>query len=140
MKLSILMCTIPERVVDDDDVVKKDYKDKLLEAIKSGVDVVNFYVGYSENGGKETMVRYSSKFVRDKNTASYFERIPNHIMCIKKSLALKVMFKDMGYGEDADFAQRLKPLLKREMTISKVLYQYKFNSDGSKSRYNTSRR
>jgi len=49
-------------------------------------------------------------------------------MCVKRELALQVPFKEINFGEDADYAKRLKPLLKSEHSIHKVLYHYDYNS------------
>ncbi len=126
--------------VDDDDELSSDYIDQLLEGIKSGADVVNFKVGYSLNGGEEKPVVYSKNFKKDNNFTDRFERLPNHIMCIKRSIALKVGYKDMYYAEDADFSKRLLPHLKTEHNIDKILYRYLDNAKTTTSRRNISRR
>lgn len=126
--------------VDDDDRISKYYIDRLLEGIKSGVDVVNFIVSYSKNGGQSSPVFYSKDYAKNKNLPNHFERMPNHIMCIKRKLALKVGFKEMGYGEDTEFSVRLKPMIKTEHNIKEVLYYYDDNDKTSRSRHNTGRR
>ena len=126
--------------VDDDDRLEPKYIDKLLEAIKSGADVVNFMVSYSKNGGKYKNVVYSKDFKKDQNFDDRFERLPNHIMCMKRELALKVGYKDMFYAEDADFAKRLHKHIKTEHNINEVLYYYLDNDKTTTSRRNINRR
>lgn len=125
--------------VDDDDRISKYYIDRLLEGIKSGSDVVNFIVSYSKNGGKSSPVFYSKDYSKNKNLPNHFERMPNHIMCVKRKIALNVGFKDMGYGEDTEYSVRLKSMLKTEQTIKETLYYYDDNDKTSRSRYNTCR-
>lgn len=119
--------------VDDDDWVEPDYVPLLLRGIKSGVDVINFKVKCSVNGGAYKEVVYDALFLADRDTPERYERLPNHLMCIKRELAIKVGFKDMGMGEDADFAKRLKPHLRSEASIDRVLYYYNFSHQTSET-------
>jgi len=50
--------------------------------------------------------------------------LPNHIMCVKRSLAIMVPFKDVTFGEDADYSVRLRPYIRSEHKIEKTLYYY----------------
>lgn len=110
--------------IDDDDWVSDDYIDSLLEGIKKGVDVVCFEVLYVPN---KKRVVYDAKFPKDRENRRYYERLPNHIMCINRELAKSVGFDDINFGEDALFAKRLKRRLKNQVIISKVLYYYNFS-------------
>jgi hypothetical protein len=49
-------------------------------------------------------------------------------MCVKRELAMAVKFKQVNFGEDADYARRLLPLIKTEHQIDKVLYSYLFDT------------
>lgn len=114
--------------VDDDDRVAPDYVQTLLEAIESNVDVITFGVDVSINGGKAKPCVYSKDFKEDKNLDTHYERIPNHIMCIKRDIAKVVKFPDINNGEDSAWAKKLHPLLETEYKIDKTLYYYDFNS------------
>jgi glycosyltransferase involved in cell wall biosynthesis len=110
--------------VDDDDKVTDNYIDEILKAISGGADVINFKVMCRVNRGQWKPVEYDATFPRDRNTAKGYERLPNHIMAIKRELALSVGFKDMQSGEDFEFARRLREKIKTQTKIDKVLYFY----------------
>lgn len=109
--------------IDDDDDVESDYVDTILYGIDRGTDVVNFQVMYHcKDYNRE--VFYSAAFKQDQNLPDKFLRIPNHLMCIRSNIARAVMYPDLTFGEDADFAKRLLPFIKTEYNIDKVLYHY----------------
>ena len=113
--------------VDDDDWVDKYYVNEILKAVAHNPDVVCFKVLCKVEGKPAKEVVYDSRFKRDRNTARRYERLPNHIMCIRKDLALKAGFPQKSFGEDADFAVKLRPYLKRQYSIDKILYYYTFS-------------
>ena len=113
--------------LDDDDRIESNYKSELLEAINSEADIITFYVSVSLNGQPAKLCYYSKSFANDYNDSTSYYRLPNHLMCVKRSLAIQVPFVELNFGEDADYAKRLKPLLKSEYEINKVLYHYDFN-------------
>jgi len=114
--------------VDDDDRVSEDYVSELLAGIETGVDVVTFDVSVSLDGATPKPCYYSIHFDKDYNESEAYYRLPNHLMCVKRELALQVPFKEINFGEDADYAKQLKPLLKSEHSIHKILYYYDYNS------------
>ena len=109
--------------VDDDDDVSDDYVDAILAALESGDDVINFMVKYHCLTFQRP-VYYSTKNLRDENLPDKFLRIPNHLMVVKRALALGIKYPDITFGEDADYAKRLLPSLITETNINKVLYHY----------------
>jgi GT2 family glycosyltransferase len=113
--------------VDDDDRLADDYLQSLLEATDSCTDVITFYVMVSLNGEKPKPCYYSINYQEDHNTEDSYHRLPNHIMCVRRELAEQVLFKPILYGEDSDYSQRLKPLLKTEYSIHRILYFYDYN-------------
>ena len=115
-------------MVDDDDKVSEDYIEQLLAGIESGADIITFDVSVSIDGATPKPCYYSMYFDGDKNEPDAYYRLPNHLMCVKREIALQVPFKEINFGEDADYAVRLKPLLKSEHSINKVLYHYDYNS------------
>ncbi|GAA4175823.1 glycosyltransferase [Gryllotalpicola koreensis] len=115
--------------VDDDDWVEPDYITSLLAAIDSGdPDAVTFQAAVTLDGGPVTPCDYSIRFTADRNFPDRFERLPNHIAAVRRELALKTPFKEIQWGEDGDYAKRLKPLLKSEVHLEKTLYHYVFDS------------
>lgn len=115
--------------IDDDDRIEPDMFATVLEATKTGADVITFLVSVSLNGAKPKLCRYSKDFVADRNTARGYERLPNHICAIKRDLARQVSYPNVLYGEDAGFSKLLHPLLKTEHHIPRVLYHYDYNID-----------
>jgi len=108
--------------VDDDDRVSNDYISSLLEATANDADVITFIAAVSLNGEPPKPCHYSSMYESDYNEPDSYHRLPNHIMCVKRELAEQVYFKPILYGEDSDYSQRLKPLLKTEQAINRILY------------------
>ncbi len=113
--------------VDDDDKVMFNYITQLLEAISLNPDVVNFIVAVSINGGKYKPCYYNADYDSDFNKLDSYHRLPNHIMCVKRSLALQVPYKDIPKGEDSDYSKRLKPLIQTQYNIDKMLYCYDYS-------------
>ena len=113
--------------VDDDDYISDDYVEKILEAIKEGSDCITFGVMCSINDGDFKPVKYSLSYNKDFNTPTEYHRLPNHIMCVKRELVDWVRFSDKSYGEDIDYAKRLKKYLLTETRIPDILYYYYFN-------------
>jgi len=113
--------------VDDDDRVSSDYISELLQATASGSDVITFIVSVSLNGEAPKPCYYSKDYPEDYNTDETYHRLPNHIMCIRRALAETVLFKPILYGEDSDYSKRMKPFIKSETQINKVLYFYDYN-------------
>lgn len=115
--------------VDDDDRVTPDYLQTLLRATDSRVDVITFQVEVSLNGDPTAKpCYYSLDYLSDYNGADAYYRLPNHLMCVKRDLARKARFPETQRGEDAEYAKRLRPLLRTEHPIHRVLYYYDFNS------------
>lgn len=119
--------------IDDDDRITPDYIDSLLQGIKQGYDSIVFDVMYNPKGGTPKLVKYSCK-MRDRELVTHFERATNHLMCTKRDIVKQVPFKNINFGEDADFAKRLVKLIKTEGQIDKVLYYYDFDMGKSETR------
>jgi glycosyltransferase involved in cell wall biosynthesis len=122
--------------IDDDDEVTDDYIPSILEACKQGPDVVGFRGWMTTNGKK----RESWKISKDlpyitishpwNGGVQLHLRFNNHLSPVKRSIAVQIGFKDVTYGEDYDYAVRLKEsgLVKTEVFINKELYHYRFKS------------
>lgn len=121
--------------IDDDDEVTEDYIPEILKACKEGPDVVGFRGWMTTNGQKREAWKISKDFPYQTRTEPngwqvYHLRFNNHLSPVKRSIALQIGFKDVTYGEDYDYAVRLKEsgLVKTEVYIPKELYWYKFKS------------
>lgn len=114
--------------VDDDDRISEDYIQQLLTATATDADSIVFQAEVSLNGEPPKLCYYSKDVKRDYNTRDAYHRIPNHICCVKKAVALKSSFPNVLYGEDAGYGKVLLKHLKTEHKIDKVLYYYDYNA------------
>lgn len=113
--------------VDDDDRLDPDYLASLLGATDSGADVITFQVKVSLDGNPARLCRYSLQYEQDANTPTEYHRMPNHICAVKRRIALRTPFPAKLCGEDRDYAIDLRPLLKTERAINRVLYHYDYS-------------
>jgi glycosyltransferase involved in cell wall biosynthesis len=113
--------------VDCDDRIETDYISTILQAIDSDADSIVFEVSVSLNGNNPKICYYSKDFPNDYNTEEAYYRLPNHIAVIKKEVSTKVSFPSLPRAEDAAYAKILKPHLKSEFKINKVLYHYDYS-------------
>ena len=120
--------------IDDDDRISSNYIDSLMDAINAKhIDAITFDVSVSIDGSARKPCYYSKDYKKDYNTPKAYYRIPNHLMCVKRSIAQKVRFKSMQCGEDTDYAKRMLPLLHTEYHINKTLYYYDFSSQSTEA-------
>jgi methylmalonyl-CoA mutase cobalamin-binding subunit len=114
--------------VDDDDRVEPDYIATLLDATEHGTDCITFDAMVRLDGGPAQPCQYRTSFARDENVPGFYRRLPNHLMVVRRLLALSAGFPAKQKGEDAEYAIRLKPLLASEHAIGRTLYHYDFSS------------
>ena len=112
--------------VDDDDRIDPDMFRTVLDATSSNADVITFLAAVSLNGNSPKTCHYSLDYVEDRNTQHGYQRIPNHICAIRRDLARKVSYPHLPYAEDSGYSRLLRPLLKTEHHIDKVLYFYDY--------------
>ena len=115
--------------VDDDDRIEPDMIRTILDATKADSDVITFLALVSLNGQTPKPCRYSLDYFQDTNTATGYERMPNHICAVKRDLVTRVSFPHLPYGEDSGYAKLLRPLLRTENHIDRVLYHYDYSSE-----------
>lgn len=137
-KRNIMVDTAQGRYVqfiDDDDRIEPDLFQALLDATESDADVITFLVSVSLNGEPPKICRYSKDFPFDRNTDTGYERLPNHICCVKRELSMEASFPDVRYGEDSGYSKALHPLLRTEHCIDRVLYHYDYSEQTSETRH-----
>ena len=122
---------------DDDDRISDDYIERILKAIETGVDVITFEAEVSINGGNPKTCIYTDSIKSDFNTDEYYFRLPNHLCVVKRELALKAGFPKLQKFEDAEYAKRLKTLIKTSYHIDRVLYYYDYNDSTTLTQINT---
>ena len=114
--------------VDDDDRLEPTYLKNLIAATWDNCDVITFHASVSVNGEPPKICRYSTSFEQDRNTEDGYERLPNHICAVRRSIAAQVSFPNIVYGEDSGYSKLLKPLLRSETALDGVLYHYDYRS------------
>lgn len=117
--------------VDDDDQLLNNAVRKVIEACKTGHDVIT-YNGFMTTNGlnrEDFEIRLGHGYETVKrNGKNFYLRYPNHITPMKREIALQVGFPDLIYKEDYIFAKELndRGLLKTEFVINEDLYHYKY--------------
>lgn len=118
---------------DDDDLPEKNYLKLILEAIEQNPDVIPIN-GYMTTRGEnptswEMGLEYERRTIYDTlGKVSHYEAPPNHLAVFKKSLVKDYLFQDISWGEDSEWADRLKNnnVLKTQIRIKEKIYHYVF--------------
>lgn len=116
--------------VDDDDRVPNRYVPLLLEGIATDPDCCSLRGIITDDGTN------ARKFIHSLKYDSWFEkdgiyyRPPNHLNCIRTSIASQFKFPETSHGEDKDWSMQLQKsgLLRTEFEIKEVLYYYEYRS------------
>ncbi len=120
--------------IDDDDRVSNNYVKLILEGISRGVDCCSLKGEITENGKNPQIFEHSIRyFAYRTNEFSYvkYERYPNHLNCIKASIAKQFKFPEKNHGEDTDWATKIHKsgLIKTEHYIPHTIYYYDYISN-----------
>jgi hypothetical protein len=125
---------------DDDDWPAADYIAALVEGCKSEKDCVTFDVEHTQAGrGRIGYANFSLNYIKNSDTDDnevfvHCERIPNHLCPMKRELVSHVArskgfggrpFPATWRGEDWQFAKMMRPELRTEFHIDRVLYEYR---------------
>jgi glycosyltransferase involved in cell wall biosynthesis len=118
---------------DDDDLPENNYIKLILEAIEQNPDVIpiNGYMTIrGENPiGWEMGLEYERKTITNHlGQVQGYEAPPNHLAVFKRSLVKNYLFQDISWGEDSEWADRLKNnnVLKTQIRIKEKIYHYVF--------------
>ena len=120
--------------IDDDDELSSHYIDELLNAIKMKPDCCSLR-GIITTDGKdgqifEHSIKYTAYKTNPPTDGIRYVRFPNHLNCIKATIAKQFKFPSISHGEDTDWATQIytSGLLKDEAYISDVIYHYNYIS------------
>lgn len=119
--------------VDDDDLVADTYIQDILAAFDQDPDYVAFRAAYYADGVRDprdtrTGIRLGSWY----DTPQFLARDIIHLCPARTTLARQAGFGTTVDGyEDRGYDWALRPLLKSEAVIDKVLYHYYWRSRGS---------
>lgn len=120
--------------VDDDDFVAHDYVERILAAVKAepDADCVSLVGTLTTNGQNPEKFTHSIQHGGWYTEQGVHYRTPNHLNPIRRRLALCAGFQAKDVGEDHDFSNAIKPLLKCEASGgAEPLYLYWFNPSQS---------
>lgn len=115
--------------IDDDDMISKDYVEKVLTALEGNPDCASLDGRVYWADGKSRLFRHSIKYDswHTKDDVDY--RMPGHLNAVKRKYALEVGFPEINHGEDHEYSKGLIPYLKTEGSISGEIYYYYQSSE-----------
>lgn len=118
--------------IDDDDTVSDRYLKDLTSAILEGSpDCVSFKGLMTVDGHNPKEFWFSTKYPLAAEGDGVYLRSPNHLCAVRSDIAKSVRFPAVNFGEDSSYAASIKPLLKREVSIDRILYYYRFSREGT---------
>jgi Glycosyl transferase family 2 len=113
--------------VDDDDEVDTEYVSLILSAIKkSRPDCVGIKGIITKDGRHPKQFIHSIKVQKWCEQRCIYYRYPNHLNPVKRELARRVIFPSKSWGEDRDYSDIIRKLIKTQEMISKSIYFYRF--------------
>lgn len=110
--------------IDDDDLVSENYISRILKALEAKPDCVGIEGMITVGGKNPKKFLHSIRYQVWEEKDGVYLRYPNHLNPIKKLLALQARFTQKNHGEDADYSDRVKPLLKTEVYLDEPIYFY----------------
>jgi len=121
--------------IDDDDEVSNTYVRDILEATKTNPDCCSLRGVITWDGEHPQIFEHSIKYKEYKTNYNdepiKYERFPNHLNTIRRSIAIKYKFPKKNHGEDTDWATKIfnSGDIKTEATIDGIMYHYLFKSE-----------
>lgn len=110
--------------IDDDDFVSNDYISSIINALQSKPDCVGIE-GRMETNLGIAIFKHSISYQGWYTGIDGFYRTPNHLNPVKKSIAEKIGFPTIMFGEDQRYSEALRRALKTEEYIDHPIYIYK---------------
>jgi len=122
---------------DADDLPTIHYMQVLAEGIRRDVDCISLMGIMTTNGERPEIFEHSLKYseYRTNHEASIgqvkYERFPNHLSCIRASIAKQFTYPDKTISEDTEWAVKVfnSGLLKTEYYDSRVIYNYLYKTN-----------
>lgn len=124
--------------IDDDDLVPDYYVAEIVKAIAGRPDHVGFQLEYTTSAGGERtgreIVDHSLRHGRwHRNVEGQLVRDLTHIDPIRRTLALAGQFAraKRGRAEDRMWVKQVRPRVRTEVYIDKIMYHYEWSHEGS---------
>jgi glycosyltransferase involved in cell wall biosynthesis len=110
--------------IDDDDMISKDYVEKVLAALEGNPDCASLdgYVYWSD--GRKRLFKHSIEYTSWYTSGDVDYRMPGHLNAVKREYALQARFPEISYAEDHQYSKDLQQYLKTEGKIEGVIYHY----------------
>ena len=113
--------------IDDDDIISDNYFELIFDAFKENPDGVGFKGMYYEKEFSKMVFEHNFDNKTHFKNHNIQKRPLNHLKPIKTELVRKIPYKEINYGEDLDFGNRVKNLLKSGKFINYILYHYLYD-------------
>lgn len=114
--------------IDDDDSIYPNYVELILKATSTNPDCIGICGIITTNGLKKKKWFISKDYWGWFERDSIYYRTPNHISPVKREIALKAMFPQIKFGEDAEYSKRILPFLHTEVKIDEEIYHYQYST------------
>jgi len=115
---------------DDDDQPAPNYIELILGAIRLETDCIGINVQMTTNGKNPQRCCHSLRYKTWQNNVDGWDYVRNitHFNPVLRSVALRVGFKPLRFGEDKDYSDRISRLLRNESYIDTPLFHYRFTN------------
>lgn len=117
---------------DDDDDPYPWYMSQILYTIEvhKDIDCIGINVDMTTNGVRPQRCCHSLKYPEWRERVDGWDYVRNitHFNPVLREKALATGFKDLRFGEDRDYSDRITPTLKKEFYITRPLFHYRFSN------------
>lgn len=113
---------------DSDDYPKPNYIKDIAKALEVKPDCLGFKIEMTTNGKNKQTCIHSLSYKNWHEKGGVYYRNVTHFNPVKRELALQVGFKDLRFGEDKDYSDRLTLLCHKEIFIDEFLFEYRYTT------------
>lgn len=117
---------------DSDDKPYEWYCKRILDAIEGhpDIDCIGMSIFMTTDGKRPQNCCHSLMYPEWKEKVDNWDFVRNitHFNPVKRHLALQTGFKDLRFGEDKDYSDRLFPLLTKEHFIADPMFHYRYTT------------
>jgi hypothetical protein len=110
--------------VDDDDLVAPTYVQRIAPLLSEDIDYVGFRLQCYVDGHPLKPTYHSLRYTQWYDDAKGYYRDVSHLNPVRRELALKADFRKTMPPEDVAWADQLRGILKKELYVDDVMYQY----------------
>lgn len=120
---------------DDDDLPSPNYVKMIHDAIVSDqyIDCIGMNVTMTTNGKNPQKCCHSLKYPDWENNKDGWDYVRNitHFNPVLRKKALEIGFKDIRFGEDKEYSDRISKILENEYYIEEPLFHYRYSNKQS---------